>query len=246
MNILVCVNNTPDTTAKIAFTAGNTKFAGEGVSYILNPYDEWYSLVRAIELQEKFGGKVTVIHVGPASSDTNLRKALAIGADEAVRIDSVPLSAAAVATAIAAYAKDKAYDLIFTGKESIDYQSAEVGAMIAEHLDWPFIGFANKLDVEGTTATVQREVEGALEVIQVGMPVVVSSAKGMAEQRIPNMRGIMMAKSKPLQVITPPAIEELLTVKTFTLPPPKSGVKMVEPGDMSRLVQLIHEETKVI
>lgn len=246
MNILVCVNNTPDTTAKIAFTAGNTKFAGEGVSYILNPYDEWYSLVRAIELQEKFGGQVTVIHVGPASSDTNLRKALAIGADEAVRIDSVPLSAAAVATAIAAYAKDKAYDLIFTGKESIDYQSAEVGAMIAEHLDWPFIGFANKLDVEGTTATVQREVEGALEVIQVGMPVVVSSAKGMAEQRIPNMRGIMMAKSKPLQVITPPAIEELLTVKTFTLPSPKSGVKMVEPGDMSRLVQLIHEETKVI
>ncbi len=246
MNILVCVNNTPDTIAKIAFTEGNTKFASEGVSYILNPYDEWYSLVRAIELQEKFGGKVTVIHVGPASSDTNIRKALAIGADEAVRIDAVPLSAAYVAEAIAVYAKDKSYDLIFTGKESIDYQSAEVGAMIAEHLDWPFIGFANKLDVDGSSVTIHREVEGAIEVTQVGIPLVVSSAKGMAEQRIPNMRGIMMAKSKPLQVIAPPSVGEPLKVKAFTLPPPKSGVKMVDPADMPRLVQLIHEETKVI
>lgn len=246
MNILVCINNTPDTTAKIAFTDNNTRFASEGVATILNPYDEWYSLVRAIELQEKMGAKVTVIHVGPSASDTNIRKALAIGADEAVRIDAVPTSASYVAAQIAAYAGDKGFDIIFTGKESIDYQSAEVGAMLAEHLDWPFVGFANHLEVVDQTATLHREIEGGVEVVEVSLPLVISSAKGMAEQRIPNMRGIMMAKNKPLVVLPPQGVEESLAVKAFTLPAPKSGVKMVDPNDMAKLVQMIHDETKVI
>lgn len=246
MNILVCISKTPETTAKISFKDNNTKFDSDGVSYILNPYDEWYALVRAVELQEKHGGNVTVINVGPASNDIIIRKALAIGAEKAVRINCEPTSAQEVAFQIAEYAKDKSFDIIFTGKETIDYNGSEVGAMIAEMLDLPFVSYANNLELDGSSAQVNREIEGGVEGVKVSIPLVISAAKGMAEQRIPNMRGIMMAKRKPLEVIEPADFQETVTVVSYTLPEKKDGVVMIDPDNMDELVRLLHEEAKVI
>jgi len=201
MKILVCVSKTPETTAKISFTADNTTFNSAGVQYIMNPYDEWYALVRGLELKEQAGGTVTIINVGPSENDQTIRKGLAIGADNAVRVDCEPKSALYVAKQIAAHAKAENYDVIFFGKETIDYNGSEIGAMVSELLDLPFISFATKLTMDGNTATVERDIEGGIEVAEVDTPVVFSCAKGMAEQRIPNMRGIMMAKRKPLTVV---------------------------------------------
>lgn len=247
MKLLVCVSKTPDTTSKIAFNEGNTEFKTDGIQYIMNPYDEWYALVRALEIKETIGsGSVTIINVGPAANDTVIRKGLAIGADEAVRIDADPKSAFYVANQIAAYAKAEGFDMIFLGKETIDYNGSEVGAMLAELLDLPFISYATKLDMEGNTATIARDIEGGTEVLSVDAPFVISAAKGMAEQRIPNMRGIMMAKRKPLKVV--PATEAIdpAVVVSYELPAAKSAVKMIDAENMDELVRLLHEEAKVI
>ena len=246
MKLLVCVSKTPDTTAKISFNADSTEFNSAGVQYIMNPYDEWYALVRALELKEQTGGTVTIINVGPAENDTIIRKGLAIGADDAVRVDTVPKSTFFAAKQIAAYAKAENFDVIFLGKETIDYNGSEVGAMVAELLDLPYISYASHMDMEGNTATIARDIEGGTEVVEVQTPFVVSAAKGMAEQRIPNMRGIMMAKRKPLNVI--PAVEagEFTNIVNYALPDAKSSVKMIDPEDMSELVRLLHEEAKVI
>ena len=246
MKYLVCISQTPDTTSKITFNAEGTAFNSAGVQFIMNPYDEWYALVRACELRESLGGTVVAINVGPAANETTIRKALAIGADEAVRIDAEPSSAAFVAKQIAEYAQAENFDLILLGKETIDYNGAEVGAMLAELLGQPYVSFASKLDLNGNTATVERDIEGGVEVLEVDIPLVVSAAKGMAQQRIPNMRGIMMARSKPLKVVPPVAFEELVATVKFTLPPAKSGVKLVDPEQMDELVRLLHEEAKVI
>ncbi|MEL6925590.1 MAG: electron transfer flavoprotein subunit beta/FixA family protein [Bacteroidota bacterium] len=246
MKFLVCISKTPETTAKISFTGDGAEFNSAGVQYIMNPYDEWYALVRALELKEANGGSVTVINVGPAANDTVIRKALAIGADDAVRVDSEPKSAMFVAKQIAAYAKDQNFDAIFLGKETIDYNGAEVGAMIAELLDQPYISFGTSLEMNGNTATVARDIEGGTEVVELATPFVVSAAKGMAEQRIPNMRGIMMAKRKPLNVI--PAVEaaDLAVTVQYELPPEKTEVRLIDPENMEELVRLLHEEAKVI
>lgn len=246
MKLLVCVSKTPETTAKIAFNADATEFNTSGVQYIINPYDEWYALVRALELKEQAGGTVTIINVGPADNETIIRKGLAIGADSAVRVDADPKSALFTAKQIAEHAKAENYDIIFLGKETIDYNGAEVGAMLAEFLNMPFISFGNNLQMEGNKATVSREIEGGTEVVELQTPFVVSAAKGMAEQRIPNMRGIMMAKQKPLNVIQPVEAEELSKTVHFELPKPKSSVKMIDPENMDELVALLHEEAKVI
>lgn len=246
MKILVCISKTPETTARISFKDNNTAFQEEGVQFIMNPYDEWYALVRAIELQESEGGSVTVAHVGPASNDMIIRKALAIGADDAVRIDKSPSSAFDTASQIAAWAKDKDFDLIFLGKETIDYNGAEIGAMLAELLDLPFISFASKLEMAGNTATVSRDIEGGVEVAELDTPFVLSAAKGLAKQRIPNMKGIMMAKRKPLEVAQPVDVESRVEVMHFSLPPEKGNVKMIDPENMDELVRLLHEEAKVI
>jgi electron transfer flavoprotein beta subunit len=246
MKILVCISQTPDTTAKISFNGDNTEFNSAGVQFIMNPYDEWYALVRACELRETLGGTVVALNVGPAVNETTIRKALAIGADEAVRVDALPKSSFFVAKQIAAYARDNAFDLIMLGKETIDYNGSEVGAMVAELLDLPFVSFASKLDLNGQTATLAREIEGGAEWLEVELPVVVSAAKGMAEQRIPNMRGIMMARTKPLQVIPPVEVSEPVRTARFELPPAKAGVKMIDAADMDELVRLLHEEAKVI
>ncbi len=246
MKILVCISQTPDTTSKISFSADGRSFNEAGVQFIMNPYDEWYALVRACELRESLGGSVVALNVGPAANETTIRKALAIGADEAVRIDAVPTSSTFVAEQVAAYAKGQGFDLILLGKETIDYNGSEVGAMIAEHLDLPYISYASKLDLNGNTATLERDIEGGVEVVEVDLPLVASAAKGMAEQRIPNMRGIMMARTKPLHVVPAvPTTEKVETVK-FTLPPAKAGVKLVNPENMDELVRLLHEEAKAI
>jgi len=247
MKILVCISKTPDTTAKIAFTDNNKKFATDGVQWIINPYDEWYALVRAIELKEKDSSAVLhLITVGTADADPIIRKALALGGDEAIRVNADSHDSFYIASQIAAVAKPGGYDLIFTGKETIDYNGSSVGGMLAELLDLPYISLATKFEVNGTTATVNREIEGGEEIDEVGLPVVVSCQKGVAEQRIPNMKGIMSARTKPLKVIEPVAMEPLTNVVSFELPPSKAGVKLVPADNPEELVRLLHEEAKLI
>jgi len=246
MKILVCISKTPDTTAKIAFTNNNTKFAADGVQWIINPYDEWYALVRAIELKEKDGSAVIhLITVGAADCDPIIRKALALGGDEAFRVNVDSHDSFYIASQIAEFAKQGAYDLVFTGKETIDYNGSSIGGMVAELLDMPYISLATKFDLNGTTATINREIEGGEETAEVGLPVVVSCQKGVAEQRIPNMKGIMGARTKPLKVIEPAAVDALTSISSFELPPAKAGVKLVSPDTPEELVRLLHEEAKV-
>ncbi len=246
MKILVCISKTPDTTAKIAFTDNNTKFAEAGVQFILNPYDEWYALVRAIELKEADPSVVLhLINVGGADSDPIIRKALALGGDEAIRINVESGDSFYIASQIAEVAKQNNYDLIFTGKETIDYNGSSIGGMVAELLEMPYISLATKFTLEGTAATVIREIEGGEETDLVNLPVVVSCQKGMAEQRIPNMRGIMGARTKPLKVQEPVEAESFTEIKSFDLPPAKAGVKMISADNPEELVRLLHEEAKV-
>lgn len=247
MKILVCISKTPDTTSKIAFTDGNTKFDEAGVQWIINPYDEWYSLVRAIELKEK--DPATIIHlvtVGGTDCDPIIRKALALGGDEAFRVNATSTDSYYIAAQIASVAKNGSYELVFTGKEAIDYNGSSIGGMVAEILDMPYVSLATTFDLNGSTATITREIEGGDEVNEVSLPVVVSCQKGMAEQRIPNMRGIMAARTKPLQVLEPVATEALTQLINFELPPAKAGVKLVSPDNVGELVRLLHEEAKVI
>src|SRR3990170_4535408 len=223
MKILVCISKTPDTTAKIAFTDNNTKFAEAGVQWIINPYDEWYALVKAIEIKEKDSS--TIIHlvsVGGSDVEPIIRKALAIGGDEAYRVNAVSHDSFYISSQIAAIAKQGNYDLIFTGKETIDYNSSSVGGMVAELLDIPFVSHAIKFELNSNKATVIREIEGGEETVEAELPVVVSCQKGMAEQRIPNMKGIMGARTKPLKVSEAVAADALTGVASFETPPPKA------------------------
>lgn len=247
MKILVCISKTPDTTAKIAFTDNNTKFDESGVQWIINPYDEWYALVRAIELKE--ADPSTVIHlvtVAGADADPIIRKALALGGDEAIRVNANSHDSFYIASQIAAVAKQGGYDLVLTGKETIDYNGSSIGGMVAELLDLPYISLATKFELAGSNATITREIEGGEEVNEVTLPAVVSAQKGMAEARIPNMRGIMAARTKPLKVTEPVAADLLTTVTSFGLPPAKAGVKLVAADNVEELVRLLHEEAKAI
>lgn len=246
MKILVPIAKVPDTTSKIAFVENNSKFSTDGVTFIMNPTDEWYALVRAVELKEKHGGEVVVIHVGGADSEQIIRKALAIGADKAVRVDANPTDAYFVATQIANHAKAENYDLIITGKETIDYNSFEVGGMIAELLDLPAVALVQKLDVEGGVATIKREIEGGTETVEVKLPMVVGAQKELAEARIPNMKGIMAARTKPLTVVTASGDEKLTTVASYALPEKAKQVKLIDKDNVAELVRLLHEEAKVI
>ena len=245
MKILVCISKTPDTTSKIAFKNGNTQFDDAGVQWIINPYDEWFALVRAIELKEK--DPSTIIHlvtVGAADCDPITRKALALGGDEAFRINADSNDSYYIAAQIAEIAKQNQYDLIFTGKEAIDYNSAALGGMIAELVDLPYISLATLFELNGTTATITREIEGGEEIAEVALPLVVSCQKGISEQRIPNMRGIMAARTKPLKVVEPAAIDTLTSIVNFELPAPKAGCKMVAADNVPELIRLLHEEAK--
>jgi electron transfer flavoprotein beta subunit len=246
MKILVCISKTPDTTAKIAFTDNNTKFNEAGVQFIINPYDEWYALVRALELKETLGATVHLVTAGGPDAEPVIRKALALGGDEAFRINTDSQDSYFIAAQIAAHAEKQGYDLIFTGKETIDYNGSAIGGMVAELLNLPFISIAAKFELNGTTATIHREIEGGEEVVTVDLPVAVSCQKGMAEARIPNMRSIMAARTKPLTVVDPVAADTLTSVASFELPPAKAGVKLISPDNVEELVKLLHEEAKVI
>jgi len=246
MKFLVCISKSPDTTSKIDFTDNNTKFNEAGIQYIVNPYDEWYALVRAIELKEALGGTVTTITVGGAADESVIRKALAIGADDAVRVDCEPTDAYHTAFQIAEYAKSGGFDMVLCGKETINYNGSQVGGMLAELMDLPFVSLATNLEMNGNVATINKEMSGGVEVVEVNTPFVLSAAKGMAEQRIPNMRGIMAARTKPLQVIPPAACDALTSFESYALPEAKTECKYVDAGNVAELVDLLHNEAKVI
>ncbi|NQX98618.1 MAG: electron transfer flavoprotein subunit beta/FixA family protein [Flavobacteriales bacterium] len=242
MKVYVCIKHVPNTAAKITLE-GSTAY-DESVKFVVNPYDEWYALVRGLELKEANGGTVTVLNVGGADSDPIIRKALAIGADDAVRIDAETTDALYVAKQIANYAKENGFDMVLSGKETIDYNGSQIGGMVAELMDVPYVSLASKLEMNGNTAIIEREIEGGVEVIEVNGPFVLSAAKGMAEARIPNMRGIMAARSKPLTVVAASDESSATVIKGFTLPPEKSGCKYVDTAE--ELVALLHNEAKAI
>lgn len=247
MKILVAISNVPDTTTKIQFSDGDTKFNSQGVTFVINPYDEWYALVRALELKEaNLAEKVTLIHVGLPDSEATIRKGLSLGADDAVRINAEGPDAFFVAEQIANYAKANGYDLILVGKETINYNGSSVGAIIGGLMDLPFVSLATKLDLAGNKATIEHDIDGGAQVVECELPMVISCAKGMAEQRIPNMRGIMAARTKPLQVVEPTQTAALTSVKSFALNPGRTTCKMINEDNLDELVSLLHTEAKVI
>lgn len=247
MKILVAVSKAPDTTAKITFKDDNTAFNEDGVQWIVNPYDEWYALVRAIELKE--AAPDTIIHlvsVDESGADVILRKALALGGDEAIRVNCKPTDSFSVATQLAAVAKEGGYDLILTGKETIDYNDGAVPGMLAELLDIPCIAVATKLTVQDGKAIVVKEIEGGEQTEEVNFPVLISCAKGMAKQRMAGIRNVIAARSKTIKVVEPTQVDQLTQAVRFELPAAKTGVKMVEAGQEAELARLLHEEAKVI
>lgn len=247
MRILVCISKTPDTTSKIVFKDGSTKFDETGVQWIINPYDEWYALVKAIELKEKDpAATIHLITVGGADCEPIIRKALALGGDEAIRINSDSTDSYFIASQIADIAQTGSYDIIFTGKETIDYNGSSIGGMVAALVNQPYISLAASFALNGNTATITREIEGGEETCELTLPAVISCQKGMAEQRIPNMRGIMAARTKPLKVVEPVAAEVLTSIVSFELPVAKAGVKLVAADNVAELVRLLHEEAKAI
>jgi len=246
MKIIVCISKVPDTTTKIAFTDNNTKFSANNVQFIVNPYDEWYALVRALELRDQLGGTVTIIHVGPAEHEAIIRKALAIGADDAVRVNTDPQGPVSVAASIAAYVKENPFDLVLAGRETIDYNGSTTAGLIAGLLDWPYISLATHLDITDSKAVCLREIEGGKEHIECALPVVIGAQKGMAEQRIPNMRGIMAARTKPIHVVEPSVHEAMTELVRFESPPAKGGCKFVDADNAEQLIELLHNEAKVI
>lgn len=245
MKILVCISNVPDTTTKITFTDNNTQFNNNGVQFILNPYDE-IALARAIELTDGGNGTVTVINVGEASTEPTIRKALAIGATDAVRVNAKPHDAWFVASQIAAYVKANPFDLILTGRESIDYNGSKVAGMLGELLDLPSVSIIKKLDIDGGNITVEREIEGGKEMLTIPLPIVAGTAEGVAEPKIPNMRGIMSARTKPLTVIEPVEVKTLSEIISYETPAPRGQVKLVAADDTAKLVDLLHDEARVI
>jgi electron transfer flavoprotein beta subunit len=247
MKILVPISNVPDTTTKIAFANGDTEFNSAGVSFIINPYDEWYALVRALELKEAGKAeKVTIIHVGLAEADATIRKGFALGADDGVRIDAEGPDAYYVAEQIANYAKVNGYDLIMAGKETINYNGSSVGSMISGFMDLPFVSLATKFDLDGNKAIVEHDVDGGTQIVECDLPLVLSCSKGMAEQRIPNMKGIMSARTKPLTVVDAGASDKLTHIKSYSLSAGRTTCKMIDENNMDELVQLLHSEAKVI
>ena len=246
MKILVCISNVPDTTSKINFTADNTAFDTNGIQFVINPYDE-FGLTKAIKLREQHGGTVTVAHVGPATSEPTLRKALAIGADDAIRLDADATDSFFVATELATVAKD--FDLIITGRESIDYNGGAVPGMMAEILGMGFINGCTGLSIDGTNATLDREIEGGKESMTASLPLVVAGQKGLVEESellIPNMRGIMTARTKPLNVVPAASTDKRSASVSFEKPAEKAACKLVEAGNEAELVALLHNEAKAI
>lgn len=245
MKILVCLSNVPDTTSKITFTDNNTKFNTAGVQFIINPYDE-LALTRALEITEKQGGTVTTITVGLAETEPSIRKGLAIGATDAVRVNAEATDAYFVAEQIAAYAKSEGFDLILTGREGIDYNSGQVAGLLGEMLGLPSVNVITSIEIENGIATMERDIDGGKEKVTCKLPLVASAQKELTEPRIPNMRGIMAARSKPLKVVEATGTEKTSATVAFDLPPAKGGVKLIAPEDAASLIGILHNDIKII
>ena len=245
MKILVCITHVPDTTSRIAFTENNTKFDNTGVQYIIGPYDD-YALARAVELKEQTGGTVTALNVGEAETEPTIRKALAIGADDAIRINAFPKDSFFVANQIAAVAKEGNFDLIMMGRESLDFNSGVVHSMVGELMGIPSLSPVMTLDIEGTKAKMTREIEGGKEHIEADLPLVLGCQEPIAEWKIPNMRGIMSARTKPLDVKDPVDDATRSNLSSYELPPEKGAIKMIDAENVSELVSLLKNEAKVI
>ncbi|MCF6350856.1 MAG: electron transfer flavoprotein subunit beta/FixA family protein [Flavobacteriaceae bacterium] len=248
MKILVCISHVPDTTSKINFTDGDSKFDTNGVQFVINPYDE-FALTRAMWFKEKQNATVTVVNVGEVSAESTLRKCLAIGADNAIRVNSVATDGFYVAKQLAEVVKNGNYDVVLTGKESIDYNGQMVPGMLATFLDYNFVNACVGLEIDGNSVSISREVDGGKEILNTNLPIVIAGQKGIVEEkdlRIPNMRGIMMARKKPLQVIEPIDCDTKTNVNNFEKPTKKSTCKMIDAGNIAELVDLLHNEAKVI
>lgn len=246
MKILVCISNVPDTTSKISFTNNSTEFNTAGIQYIINPYDE-IALSKAIELTAGgANGTVSVITVGEIATETTIRKALAIGADSAIRVNAYPSDAWFVANQIADYAKKNDFDLILTGRESIDYNGSQIAAMLGELLNIPSVSIAKGLSITDGQALIEREIEGGKEIISASLPIVIGTAEGVAEPKIPNMRGIMAARTKPLEVIEPIAVNPLTKINSYETPAGRGTVTLIDENNIGELVNLLHSEAKVI
>lgn len=243
MKILVCISNVPDTTSKINFVDNNTRFDSTGVQYIIGPYDD-YALARAIELKESSGAAVTVLNVGLADTEPTIRKALAIGADDAIRVNADPTDSFFVASQIAEHAKG--FDLVLMGRESIDFNSGVVHAMVAEILGIPSVSPVMKLEIAGNTVKMTKEIEGGKEQVEASLPLVAGCQEPIAEWKIPNMRGIMSARTKPLRVVEPKSVSESVRLQKFELPPQKGAVKMISADNISDLVTRLKTEAKVL
>lgn len=248
MKILVCISHVPDTTSKINFVNGDSEFDTNGVQYVINPNDE-FGLTRAVWFQEQQGAKVTVVNVGGADTEPTLRKALAIGADDAIRVNATPTDGFYVAKQLAEVVKNGGYDLVICGKESLDYNGGMVPGMLAGLLGYNFVNSCTELTVDGTSAKASREIDGGKEVISASLPLIVGGQKGLVEEkdlRIPNMRGIMTARTKALNVVEPVGADNATKAVKFEKPAPKSAVKLVSADNLDELINLLHNEAKVI
>jgi len=237
MKILVCISHVPDTTSKINFSDNDSKFDAAGVQFVINPYDE-FCLTRAMWFKEKQGATVTVVNVGNASTEPTLRKALAIGADDAIRVDVEATDGFAVAKELAAVVKNGEYDLVLAGRESIDYNGGMVPGMLASLTDYNFVNGCTGMEVDGTAVSLTREIDGGSEKLSTSLPLVVAGQKGLVEEkdlRIPNMRGIMMARQKPLAVVASVAATETTSAISFEKPAPKGAVKLVAADQIDEL-----------
>jgi electron transfer flavoprotein beta subunit len=248
MKILVCISHVPDTTSKINFTDSDTKFDTNGVQFVINPNDE-FGLTRAMWFKEKQGASVDVINVGGAETEPTLRKALAIGADAAIRVNTEATDGFAVAKQLAKVVNDGSYDLVIAGRESIDYNGAMVPGMLASLISANFVTNCISLEIDGTSAKAVREIDGGKETVSTSLPLVIGGQKGLVEEsdlRIPNMRGIMMARKKPLTVIEPMDVNAETKAISFVKPAPRGAVTLVDADNIDELVNLLHNEAKVI
>ena len=248
MNILVCISSVPDTTSKINFKNNNQEFDDNGVQFVINPYDE-FGLTKSVMLKQELGAKVTVLSVGGPTFDPILRKALAIGADEAVRINMNPLDSFVVANEVSNYINDNEFDLIICGRESIDYNGGAVPGMVSELLSMPFVNACIGLAVEGSKVILIREIDGGKETVSINFPAIIAGQKGLVEESellIPNMRGIMQSRSKPLSVLEPSDQEIRTNSVSFSLPDKKQDCTMIDKNNVEDLVNLLHNEAKVI
>lgn len=245
MKVLVCISKTPDTTTKIAFNSDNTSVNYDGVKFIINPYDE-HALAKAMELKEKHGAEITIIHVGPVDGDQIIRKCFAIGADKAIRVDTEANDGLQVAQEIFGATKDGSFDLVLTGRESIDYNGGMVGEMLGELMGAATVSYCQKLDVDGQTASMKRFIDGGEESLEAQLPVVISAVKELGEPRIPNMRGIMQARTKPIDVVQPTSSVANTEVVSYDPPQQKSACVYIDASEPEKLIDILHNEKKLI